>query len=211
MTRSLLVAVVALCVGLVPATAEAAKRPSCYRYGGTTEVQSPKVRIFFKYHEYDDGARYYGCLRHVGKRVFLDDASTSQTYGSGPDLFRLHGRLVAWTGSACGLEVCSLYSLTVDLQSRKKIRSYAYGPQDVDSYPVDLQLAPSGSFGLMQAARPNPQLQPGVPYTYSVISVTAEGSTVLDSGMDIDKSSLAIGGRWLYWTRAGQPRSAELR
>jgi hypothetical protein len=210
MKRSALVAVVAL-GGVLAAPAHAAKRPSCYRYGGTTVVQSPKVRIFLKHDAYDDGARYYGCLRRVGKRMYLDQAETSQTYGSGPDLFRLHGRLVAWTGGACGLEVCSLYSLTVDLQLRKKIRSYAYGPQDVDSYPVDLQLAPSGSFGLMQAARPDPQLQPGVPYTYSVISVTAEGSRVLDSGVDIDKSSLAIGGRWLYWTRAEQPRSAELR
>jgi hypothetical protein len=79
----------------------------------------------------------------------------------------------------------------------------------VNSAIEDLQLAPSGSFGLIQADTKDPQGDG--PYNYLVIGVTAEGSTLLDSGPDIDKSSLAIGGRWLYWTRAEQPRSAELR
>jgi hypothetical protein len=60
MTRSLVVAVVAVCAIVAAVPADAAKRRSCYRFGGTTVVQSPKIRIFFKYHEYDDGARYYG-------------------------------------------------------------------------------------------------------------------------------------------------------
>ncbi|HKP89627.1 MAG TPA: hypothetical protein VJT75_06590 [Thermoleophilaceae bacterium] len=32
----------------------------------------------------------------------------------------------------------------------------------------------------------------------------------LDHGLDIDRTSFAIGGHWAYWTKAGEPRSAPL-
>ena len=205
------VTVVALLALALAAPTRAAKRQSCYRIGGTTVVQSPKVRVFYKW--IPDGLpeerHYYGCLRRTGKRMFLTEAYTDQLDGTGPDFFRLHGALVAWAEGFCGSEDCNPAAFTVDLRSRKTIRSYGDDRRDVDSYILDLQVAPSGSLGLMQLDRQNPNAEG--PRKYNVISVTASGSTLLDSGDDIDGSSLALGGSWLYWTRAGQPRSASLR
>lgn len=79
----------------------------------------------------------------------------------------------------------------------------------------DLRIAKTGSLGAIESSAPygsNPS-----PLTYTVIAVTAEGGTVLDSGLDVDADSLALGadslalgGSWLYWTRAGEPHSAPL-
>lgn len=54
------------------------------------------------------------------------------------------------------------------------------------------------------------QLTPPV-VGYEVHAVDASGSKLLDSGARIDPSSLALGGSSLYWTDAGQVRSARLR
>lgn len=188
-----------------------AKRRSCYRIGGTTVMQSPKVRVFYKWipDGLPDERHYYGCVRRTGKRMFLTEAYTDQLDGTGPDVFRLHGALVAWSDGFCGSEDCNAYAATVDLRTRKTTRSYADDRRDVSSFIADLQLAPSGSLGLVQVDQKNPNAEG--PPTYDVISVTAAGSTLLDTGRDIDRSSLAIGGQWLYWTRGGQPDSAPLR
>jgi hypothetical protein len=205
------VAVVALCALALAAPANAAKRPSCSRFGGTTEAQNSKVRVFYKWFQggLPEERLYYGCLRRTGKRKYLTDAYSYQTGSAGPGPFHLHGALVAWAEDVCGSEDCDPGAFTVDLRSRKLIRSYWDSRRNVYSGILDLQLAPSGSLGLMQGNTSD--LQGGGPYTYDVISVTAGGPTVLDSGADIDETSLAMGGRWLYWTRAGQPHSAQLR
>jgi hypothetical protein len=194
---------------LALAPAAEAKRPSCYGHGWMTVVQSPKVRIFYKYApDGAIGAYYYGCLRRTGKRTFLTDSSTEQVYSNGPSIFRLHGALVAWAESSCGSDDCNTAAFTVDLRSRKPIRSFVESRQDVDSAITDLKLAASGSFGVVQVDTSNTDRS--TPPIYDIIGVTAAGSTLLDSGEDIDASSLAIGGPWLYWTRAGQPHSAQL-
>jgi hypothetical protein len=200
---------VLLSLGLAPRAD--AKRQSCYRIGGTTVVQSPKVRVFYKWIPGGlfEERHYYACLRRTGSRTFLSEAYTDQLDSTGPGVFRLHGALVAWSDGFCGSEDCNAYAATVDLRTRKTTRSYADDRRDVSSFIADLQLAPSGSLGLMQVDQKNPDAQG--PAAYDVIGVTAAGSSLLDTGEDIDRSSLAIGGRWLYWTRGGQPHSAPLR
>jgi hypothetical protein len=38
----------------------------------------------------------------------------------------------------------------------------------------------------------------------------SEDAVKLDSGADIDRSSFAVGGRHIYWTKAGTPQSATM-
>ena len=45
------------------------------------------------------------------------------------------------------------------------------------------------------------KLDAGAPYVESVL---------LDSGADIDPTSFAVGGKHIYWTKAGAPQSATM-
>jgi hypothetical protein len=51
----------------------------------------------------------------------------------------------------------------------------------------------------------------GYAYTVHKLDAGAAGAVVLDSGREIDRHSFAQGGRYVYWTKAGAPRSAALR
>jgi hypothetical protein len=46
---------------------------------------------------------------------------------------------------------------------------------------------------------------------YQVDAADAAGRRVLAAGLDVDPSSLALGGTTLYWTQRGQPHAATLR
>jgi hypothetical protein len=68
---------------------------------------------------------------------------------------------------------------------------------------TDLVLASDGSFAWIAAGAPNG-------YEVHRLDAGDAADTVVDSGPNIQPGSLALGGRTLYWTRAGRPSSAPL-
>jgi hypothetical protein len=50
----------------------------------------------------------------------------------------------------------------------------------------------------------------GAPRAVYVLTLGAAQPQQIDIGEDIDPTSLALAGHTLYWTKAGQPRSAQI-
>jgi hypothetical protein len=201
--------VVALTLVGTPASTAIAKRASCYgNHHWKTVASNAKVRVFYReLPDQPEDLRYYGCLRSNGKRTWLGDLEVTTVDSSGPGSFRLRGELVGYEYSSCYDGGCVIDVETDDLRTGKRIRHFVQRSADATAV-VDLRIAKSGSLGVMESA--SPDAGSGPPYTNTVISVTSEGATVLDSGLDVDADSLALGGSWLYWTRAGEPHSAPL-
>ena len=186
---------IALAVLLLPsgAFASARSRHRCATRG-TTVTANSQVRVY-RTGQLDDRT-FTGCVLKTGRSTDIAYEGGGGEHSSGL-FFRLAGARVAFVDEYC-VGGCSYRALTIDLRTRKTIRRSGVH----DGYPLDLQVARSGSFALLVAFEGPEE---------AIAKVEADGMHNLDYGPGMDEHSLAIGGSHVYWTRAGEVHSAEIR
>ena len=85
------------------------------------------------------------------------------------------------------------------------LRTGAKRCNDVDVNVHGLGLTRAGSLAWLDFPDP--------PVSATVVRKLEAGGhdpVILDSGADIDRTSFAVGGNHIYWTKAGAPRSATM-
>jgi hypothetical protein len=201
MHRLAVAVALALITALVAAAGAAAgdKPRKCGEPGRGTVVANERLHVYIR----GDG-RLIGCSYKTGRRFRLPVAEPGVD-GYGP--WALAGRFVAFrhTG-ACGLCVDeNSFVYVFDSVSRRE-RSWRLDFYDdgVVAAVTDIDVNRQGRVAWIFRNRRAPE----------DIQVQTESATdtptVLDSGPDIARNSLAISGSTLYWTKAGAPQSAEL-
>jgi hypothetical protein len=117
------------------------------------------------------------------------------------------GKYVSFGVQACGtktVEDCRRsYVRVLDVLSGKTWRTPGVGVRGVTA--VDLVVRRNGTvayLALFQAASGGP--------TYVLRRFDRTNVTDIDSGPDLVRGSLALAGATLYWTKGGQPHSAQL-
>src|SRR2546423_13188204 len=136
--------VLALMALLLPpgASASARSRKRCAPRGTTVSANSV-VRVY-RTGTVDDRS-YTGCVTRTGRSTYLafEGGGGSHTYAF---FFRLAGPRVAFVQNYClGGSSCRYDARTADLRTGKSIRRVLNKPGE----PLDLQIAPSGSFALL--------------------------------------------------------------
>jgi hypothetical protein len=204
MRAGILVAITAV---LLPALPAEAKRHSCAAKHSKTAVRDRRVRIFYS----DRGGlpEYRACFYRDGRRRRF---TTGNEDGLGE--IRLRTPYVAWVelGSGSGTTFETLYSGNLRTGRSRELASF-YAPQG--PYGRDLRglvLSETGSVAWISDSYglgPDNQQHHDV----AVLKRDADGRGTLDPGPTVDPDSLALSrsGRRVYWTNAGEPRSARLR
>jgi hypothetical protein len=197
---------------LVPASPEAQSTSACASSGSKTSLASRYVRVFTKPRIVRPRyrvRRWYGCLYSRGAKIPLatvGEPGIFTTAVSEPHISRAFvGLGLEYEGPAGGnygqIKV-------VNLRTGRALvnEPAAEGDEETRTTGVpDLALKANGSVAWIVAVRQDSGT------VYRVVRHDLNGRAVLDSGSDIDPSSLALSSSTLYWTRAGQPHSAELR
>jgi hypothetical protein len=202
-TAALLVASIA---ALAAAPAEARSSVTCH--SGRTVQANAKVRVFWV------GHRLYACASRAHKALLLYEESVpcpadSSTGCDGVRHIRLAARYVAVAWEVQERDGTSSAAVVFDVVARKRVRA-RYTPQQISwSYWItDMELTKRGGLGLIEASK-HAGLYP-MPATYEVRKRDAKGSAVVDSGPDVDPSSLALSAGTLYWTRGGNAHSCPI-
>ena len=192
---ALLAVLALLALGAPPAAAR--KESTCARKGSDTITATKTVRIFRAAGDGD----VFGCA--YGRRPVLLNQFESETTAA--DRFAVAGTRVGYAVQSCdryssSADGCQVDINVADLRARR-VRAAA-------SYPgvggiVSLVLSRSGSLGFLLAAQQSSVVQVGVVRG-------AAPAEIVDEGDDVDPRSLALGGRTLFWTKAGRPKSLDL-
>ena len=219
----MLAAAVAGVVALAP-PANAQSGSKCTARGSKTVLQTGSVRIYTT-RLGDSAARVYGCLYSQNRRRFLGiegDCDPGPTVSG----LTVRGRYVALVESFCNIDSSDDYVVVRDLRTgavKHRAVGAAGTPADTGEPSTlvrELVLSSTGSVAWIadwkavsgsSTAHPNDdrqvrKLEPGSP----------EGGTLLDSGLGIERRSLALGSRTsagyarLYWTKDGAPATARL-
>jgi hypothetical protein len=197
---------------LIPASAQTRRASACASAGSKTVLASRYARVFTKPRIVRPRyrvRRWYGCLYSRGAKIPLatvGEPGIFTTAVSEPHLSRAFvGLGLEYEGPAGGnygqIRVVNLRT------GRALVNELAADGDEGASITgvPDLALKANGSVAWIVAVRQ------GSGTVYRVMRHDVNGRAVLDSGADIDPSSLALSSSTLYWTRAGQPHSAELR
>jgi hypothetical protein len=191
---------------IVVAPAQARTHVTC-RSGRTVQANA-KARVFWV------GHRLYACASRARKPLLLYEESVpcpadSSSGCDAVDGVRLASRYVAVAWEVQQRDGTSSAAVVFDVIARKRVRA-RYTPQQSGwSYGIaDLEVTTHGGLGVIEVAQ-YAGLYP-TPPTYEVRKQDANGSAVLDSGPDIDPSSLALSTGTLYWTRGGEAHSAPI-
>lgn len=145
-----------------------------------------------------------GCSYKTGRRFRLP-VTEPGVDGYGP--WALAGRFVAFRHTpACGVCVDENSFLEVfdSVSRRERFWRLDFDDDGVVAQVTDIDVNRQGRVAWIFRNRRAPedvQVQ---------TESNTETPTVLDSGPDIARNSLAISGSTLYWTKAGAPQSAEL-
>lgn len=206
MRRLAALLVMASIAAVAAAPAEARSRVSCH--SGRTVQANAKMRVFWV------GHRLYACSTRARKALLLYEESVpcpadSSSGCDAVDHIRLAARYVAVAWELQQRDGTSSAAVVFDVVARKRVRA-RYTPQrDSWSYWItDMELTTRGGLGLIEAAQ-HAGVYP-MPASYEVRKRDAKGSAVLDSGPDIDPSSLALSAGTLYWTRGGNAHSSPI-
>ena len=196
---------VALAVALagVPATASAAKkRRTCTPKGSSTVVQNARVRVYRKRRGPDV---IYVCAFKTRRSARLP-SNEPGVDGYGP--FALSGKYVAFGYyPSCGVCVDEGNFLWVYDAVRRRGRFVRLDDDDDGKVTriTDLEVTGRGSVAWISRDMKTP--------TDVFVQKSERGSdgpTLLDSGADISRRSLARSGGTLYWTKGGVAQSARL-
>ena len=186
------------------------KAPPCSLRGSKTIYRDTSVRVYTK--DFPETASRdaefdtFACLFAVNKRRFM--------VGDVGDFFAewflaltIRPPWIAYGdfgGSRYGNDFAKVCSLNLRTGARRCSPIGSYDPSTVRVNGIGLTRA--GSVAWMQT---------DTVYNPPVVSVYERDAgrkkpVTLDSGTDIDRSSFAVGGRYIYWTKAGTPRSATM-
>jgi hypothetical protein len=163
---------------------------------GTTIAANAGVRVYRIGPR--DGYTAYACALRSGRRVALGPFDADQ---GGARAFRLAGRYVAYEEYTCDRR-CGGRIVVFDALRRRVARAI---PTPSFALAVtDLEVTPRGSVSwIRQIAATQTERE--------VRRADASGEAPLDRGPDIEPGSLARSSSRVYWTKAGQPASAEFR
>jgi hypothetical protein len=183
---------VACCLGLAAAgTGAAEARRSCAS-GGSTIAADELVRLYTPKGQQDI---WYVCDLKRDRSRYI----TSYEYGPEgrrPIEFHLAGRYVTWWAAECErVGPCSSYVFARDGTSTRP-RRWA-GP--LAGGVFELQLNERGVAAYAEAHETGGT---------AVHVLTRKGDLVLADGADVDRESLALGSRRVYWIQGDQARSA---
>ena len=188
-----------------PATAGTARAAACSPRGSKAVAANAQARVYTRPGRRDDNL--FGCLLSVGRPVALGKELGADLQGI--EVVQLAGRYVAVTVSDCGLN-CGEAVNVYDLRSRRKTvdEPAVAAPQALDETDVtDLELSERGAVAWIGQTdeEDDPRL-----FRY-VYAVDKGGKRRLDGGLDVAAESLALSGRFVYWSKGDTPFAAALR
>jgi len=209
--HALAVAALAVTVGAVSSDAAAARHrhPFHCRFAQRhTIAASREARVYVGHGPVVGNGTVFGCLYGSTRRVVLGGTGDEIA----PTHVQLAGRYFGFFYQSSGGRSRSGPSAevdVVDLKSGKHIRlEGGSAASSISVVGLSLVLKANGAVGWI--VETVDQSTPRVA-GFEVHAADVSGSRLLDSSARIDPSSLALGGSSLYWTDAGQARSARLR
>ena len=185
---------------------------ACSATGSRTEEASRSARVYSRVVAGGEVRRWYGCLYSADRRVRLGDVGAPGSYLDRISPVRLAGRYVAtaneWTattGDAIGAVI-----VVRDLRTGAVVHRFENDPA-INTYDVtDLELRANGAVAWIARV-----VMAGTPATITdEVRTSLPGTSatrLLDEAPAVERRSLALSGRTLYWTSGGVPRSATLR
>lgn len=218
--RLLLTACAVAGAALVPAApAPAAAR--CSGKGAKGIVSTASARVFTLPASGGQEKKAYACLYSQNKRRYLGWIQECQndTAASG---FVLSGRLVGYVETTCGLVSGRERVVVRDIKTNKVkySASAASGTEaqneEASTFVNDLAMSRTGSLVWIGEFDADSGGLDGPGDSRQVWTVSAGGAEMVESGLDIDPFSLALGPRtkdgfsWFYYQRGGQPRAGKL-
>ena len=205
MARKTVVAALVLIVllpGAVSAPAERGNlgnRPGCARDGSHTIYASPRVRVYSV--DRSGGEQRFACLRWVNRRFAIgsvhgDRASTLCCFEE------RHNWLGFVDESGTRSVAEHVRGLAVNLRTGMTNSS-----SDLFHDAWRSGLTRKGTLAWIE--KPEPWAgHPGSPVKSVYVRAVGAEPRLLDSGADIGLMSLAVGGKHVYWTKAGLARTA---
>jgi hypothetical protein len=200
--------VLAVVVTGVAAAGPVRKRPTCFPEHSRTVASTKDVRVFSVItHPRDEGeVAYatvtYGCLLRRKRPLKLGSVD--------PKTLVIQGHRIAfytwWRYSA---EHCYGEAGVSDLDTRSSRR---FRERDNANAPVRIALGVGGTMAFALPLDNSCRLygNGSPPPQWEVRTYGPTGLQRLDVSPDIDPNSIAVAGHWLYWMRAGEPRSARI-
>jgi hypothetical protein len=197
--KCLLVIAVAVAAGVLPTRAADGRKPQdpCRPKHATTLFANDAIRFF--YVSWPDGRSEYLCARSSRRRFFLTYSATPENDNDVTD-FRANGRFFLYATNQCTKAFCNpgkVGLIDVTSGARRKLPV----PQ-----PAAMELTSTGTV----AYTTEPPVGISEPRAVYVLPRSAAQPQQLDAGDDLDAQSLALAGHTLYWTRGGQPQSAQI-
>lgn len=200
----------AVTVGAVSSDAAAARHRHAFqcRFAQRNTIAATREARVYVGHGPRVGTAVFGCLYGSSRRRLL--GSTGGEIGV--THVQLAGRYVGFfvqTSGARDSTMADAGVYVVDLKSGKRLHGENGGGMgQVDLFGFNIVLKADGAAGwIVETRDPSTNRLVG----REVHRVDTSGAAVLDSSICIDETSLALGGSSLYWTDAGQVRSAHLR
>jgi hypothetical protein len=188
---------------LLASAGQASARSECSTPGSRTLAATDSARVFVK------RRRVYGCLFSVGRPFLLDDdARVCRDACAGVRRLTISGRFVAWARHFSSRSAAATSVMRTDLRARRSVLLWTSGEiTEGSDWRVDaLASTRSGDVAWIASV-----FRLGVPVTYTVHASVGGDDRELASGMDIDPSSFAVGGRFVYWLAGQEVRSYALR
>lgn len=176
------------------------QEPPCSLRGSKTVHQDRDVRVYTKYYRDFEEKDRYACLLQLDRRVRLGRWYPPDNSWEHFDHLEVAAPYIAFHDLTCFKADCdAAYVHVVDLRTGA-IRG------DFAGNIGGLAVTKAGSAAWLDWICGN-QDSPCV----RELDPTANfKSVILDSGREIDGTSFAFGGRRVYWTKAGVPKSATL-
>lgn len=184
-----------LITGVVAAPAGTQKKPKCAVSGAV--IDAGREGIVFRRGPRDDFIAY-ACSYATGKTRSLGQHAIVGP-GRETDRFQVAGRYVGYITAHCssGAQDCDDYVTVLDLRTRRTTMQSSFG----DLTSEKLVLATNGSVAWVRKTGT----------LYEVRRIDGRGEAVVDSGSDIEPSSLAIAGSSVYWRKGGGVQSMQLQ
>ncbi len=180
-----------------PAAGASAKTEDC-RTRGRTVAANRTTRLFYTGDRVTDARKYYACWIARRRAIFV---TANDSYNGALPSIVLAGQWVAYETSICDDGECSGQVFVFD--SRAKGDSGLRLVEQFERFAAatDLALTDDGTVAWIRRD-----------YEAGTRGVTVVGRGKaprrLDVGLGIEEGSLALAGRYLYWSNEGSPRRA---
>jgi hypothetical protein len=171
--------------------------PHCARRGSRTLFRDTTVRVYSFTRETE--TRTYACLLRTSKRRWLDTTYEDDASWFSQFQHRGHwlGFLEDW-GTKYGNQGSNVTAINMRTGERA-------GTSSEFTITYGIGLTSRGSLAWLDVPYDHPS-----EYSVHKITAGARESVLLDSGPDIDSTSLAVAGTHVYWIRGGLTKTASM-